>query len=48
MQAIYMNENEESTSGGTNPVGIVIYIERSSRYLEEEYIGRPGRRTIGI
>ena len=48
MQTIYMDEDERSTSGGTNLVGIVIYARGSSRCVEEEYIGRPGRKTIGI
>ena len=48
MQTIYMDENKGSTSRGTNLVGIVIYVGRSSRHVKRKCIGRPGRMTIGI
>jgi len=48
VQAIYTYENEEGTSGGTNPMGIVIHAGRISRYLEGECDGGLGGRAIGI
>ena len=48
MQTIYIDENEESTSGGTNLVGVVICVGRSSKHVERKCIGRPGRMTIRI
>ena len=48
MQTIYMDENEGSTNGGTNPVGVIVYAGRSNRCVERECIGRPERKTIGI
>ena len=48
MQTIHIDENEGSTSGGTNPVGVVICVGRSSRHVERKCIERPGRMTIRI
>lgn len=39
MQALHKDENEECFSRGANLVSIIIYAERISRYLEEEYDG---------
>jgi len=39
VQAVYIDEDEMTTSGRTNPVGVVIYTRKSSRCVEGEYIG---------
>jgi len=36
MQVIFENKDERSSTGGTNPIGIVICVGRSSRYIEGE------------
>ena len=46
MQAVYMHEDEGSSSGGTDPMGAVICAVGISRYLEEEHVGRSGGGTI--
>jgi len=46
MQAIYKNEDEGDSGRGTDPINLVIYVERVYRYLKREYIGRfRGRRN---
>jgi len=48
MSIIYKNENEESSGGRANLVGIILCVERVSRCLEGEHIRRSGRRIIRI
>ena len=48
MQVILEDEDEWSSSRGANSVGIIICTERISRYIEEEYIRRPGIRRSRI
>jgi len=42
-----MDENEKSSSTGTNSVDIVICIGRISRYIERKYIERFRKRFTG-
>ena len=39
MQALHKDKNEKCFSRGANLVGIIIYTERISKYLEGEYNG---------
>ena len=48
MQTDYKNENEEYRSKETNLVDIIIYIERVSKYMKEEYIREFGSRKVEI
>jgi len=48
MQTIYKNEDERSSSRGTNLVDLVICVKRIGRCLEGEYFGRFGNRSDGI
>ena len=48
MQIIHQDENEGSSSGKADSMGIVIYIERIGRYLEGKHVGRLGRMIIRI
>jgi len=48
MQAVYMHEDEGSSSGGIDPMDTVIYTRGLSRHLEGERVGGPGGRTIRI
>jgi len=48
VQIIHKNEDKESSSRETNPVNLIIYARRISRYLKEEYFGRFGNRSDGI
>ena len=43
-----MNKDEKDSSRETDPIDLVIYAERISRYLEREYIRRSRRRVIGV
>ena len=48
MQIIYQNEDERNNSGKTDLVGIIIYVERVSRYMKEKYTKGLGRRIVRI
>jgi len=48
MQAIYKNEDEKSSSKRTNLVGVILYTEGVSKYLEREYLRRLRSRSIRI
>ena len=43
-----MHEDERSSSGEADLVGVVIYTGGICRHLEGEYIGRSRRRITGI
>jgi len=45
---LYKDEDEERSSKGANTVDFIIYVEKISRYVEREYIGRFGSKNIGI
>ena len=42
MQVIFEDEDEGSSNGGANSVGITICIERVIRCMKGEYIGKLG------
>jgi len=48
MQVIFENKDKGGSSGGTNPIDIIICPRWTSRYLEGECIGRFGSREDGI
>ena len=48
MQVVFKNENEKSSSKGTNSVGAVLYTKKISRCLEEKYFGRFRSRKFGV
>ena len=48
MQAILKNENKRSYSGRANLIDSVIYVRRTSKYVEKKLIGRFRGRRSGI
>jgi len=48
MQTIYKDEDEGGGSRRIDQVSTIIYARRVSKHLEEEHLGRFGRRRIGI
>ena len=48
MQVIYQNKNKKDNSKRTDPVGIIICIRKTSKYLKEKCFRKFGDRSIEI